>query len=351
MTGITSVNLAGRLIGPGEPCYVIAEVGSNHDRDLDKARKLIALAAEAGVDAVKFQTFSGRDLYSTKAPQFDYLKGVTNRRPHELLDDIALPRQWQPHLADECRDHGVHFLSTPFDRSAVDELAALGVPALKIASFELVDLPLIRYAASTGRPLILSTGMATWAEIDEAIEAAEEGGAPAVCLLQCASIYPAAPSVMNLRAIQTMHSTFGVPSGLSDHTLGIHIPVAAVALGASLLEKHFTLSRDLPGPDHSFAIEPAELRAMVAHVRDVESSIGDGRKRGPSEPEAIEMYTKARRSIVAACDIPAGTRITEEMLAVKRPGFGIKPRFLAALIGRVARTDIEADDVVTWESV
>jgi sialic acid synthase SpsE len=351
MSSSAVVNLGDRLVGPGERCYVIAEVGSNHDRDFDKARRLIDAAVEAGADAVKFQTFSGRSLYSTKTPQFDYLKEVSDKKPHELLEDIALPREWQPRLAELCRDQGVHFLSTPFDRQAVDELDALNVPALKIASFELVHLALIRYAAATGRPLILSTGMATWAEIGEAVEAANEGGAAAVCLLQCASVYPADPSVMNLRAIQTMHAAFGTPTGLSDHTLGIHIPVAAVTLGASLIEKHFTLDRSSEGPDHAFAIEPKEFAAMVAHLRDAEAALGNGWKVGPSEAEAAEMYSKARCSVVAACDISAGTPITEEMLTVKRPGFGIKPKFLDALVGRTARIDIDMDTVVTWEMV
>jgi sialic acid synthase SpsE len=344
-----SVELGDRRVGPGEPCYVIAEIGSNHDRDLDKARRLIDAAANAGVDAVKFQTFAGPSVYSTKTPQFDYLADVTDKKPHELLDDISLPREWHPLLATYCRERGVQFMSSPFDRQAVDELDALDVPALKIASFELVDLPLIRHAAGTGRPLILSTGMATWAEIGEAMEAAEDGGAGGVCLLQCASVYPAAPSVMNLRAIQTMREAFGVPTGLSDHTLGIHIAAAAVAFGASLVEKHFTLDRTSEGPDHPFAVEPTELEAMVTHVRDVEAAVGSGRKVGPSDAEGKEMYAKARRSIVAACDIPAGTAITEDMLAVKRPGFGIKPKFLPALVGRVARVDIEEDDIITWD--
>ncbi len=351
MSDSTTVLLGDRTVGPGAPCYVIAEVGSNHDRDLAKARTLISVAADAGVDAVKFQTFSGRSLYSTKTPQFEYLADHSDKKPHELLEDISLPRDWQPILADACRSADVQFLSSPFDRGAIDELDALNVPAFKIASFELVDLGLIRYAASKGRPIILSTGMANWSEIDEAVEAAEEAGAPGVCLLQCASVYPADPSVMNLRTIETMRGAFGVPTGLSDHTLGIHVAAAAVALGASLIEKHITLDKTSVGPDHAFAIEPDELRRMVANIRDVERALGDGRKRGPSEAEGAEMYSKARRSIVAACNIPAGTAITEEMLTVKRPGLGIKPKLMRGVVGRVARVDIEEDDVITWDAV
>lgn len=345
------VRIGSREVGPGRPCYVIAEAGANHDRDLDVARRLIDVAAEAGADAVKFQTYSGRTLYSTKTPRFEYLGELGAKPPHELLDEIALPRDWQPVLATHCRDAGIEFLSSPFDRRAVDELDALDVAAFKIASFELVDLPLIGYAAAKRRPMILSTGMATLGEVEEAVETARAAGAGGICLLQCASLYPAPPEVMNLRAIATMRAAFGVPVGLSDHTLGTHVAPAAVAIGADLVEKHFTLDRTRVGPDHPFAVEPAELKELVARIRDVEAALGDGHKRGPSEAEMAEMYGKARRSVVAACAIPAGTPITREMLTVKRPGFGIKPKFIDALVGRRARVDIDEDEVVTWEMV
>jgi N,N'-diacetyllegionaminate synthase len=234
-------------------------------------------------------------------------------------------------------------------RVPVDELDALDVAAFKIASFELVDIPLIEYAASKGRPLILSTGMASLGEIEDAVVAANRAGAGGVCLLQCASLYPSPPHIMNLRAIPTMAATFGVPVGLSDHTLGIHVASAAVAMGAHLLEKHFTLDRTSSGPDHPFAIEPGELTDLVAHVRDVESALGDGVKHGPSDEERVEMYAKARRSVVAACRIPAGTRITRDMLTIKRPGHGIAPKLIDALVGRAASVDIDDDDVVTWD--
>ena len=344
--------MSGRRVGPGHPCYVIAEAGSNHNRDLGLARKLIDVAADAGADAVKFQTYSGRTLYSTKTPRFDFLDDELAAKPaHQLLDEIALPRDWQPILAEHCRARGVEFLSSPFDREAVDELDALDVGALKIASFELVDLPFIRYAARCGRPLILSTGMASLGEIEDAIVAARAAGASEIALLQCASLYPAPAHVMNLRSIPAMQAAFGVPVGLSDHTLGTHAAVAAVALGACIVEKHFTLDRTMRGPDHPFAAEPEELRALVAHIRDTEAALGDGVKRGPSAEEAEEMYTKARRSVVAATAIPAGTVVTAEMLTVKRPGHGVKPKFIELLVGRTTRTDIEADDVLTWDMV
>lgn len=343
------VRLGTATVGPGRPCYVIAEAGANHNRDLDTARRLIDVAVEAGADAVKFQTYTGRDLYSTKTPRFDYLGDLGAKPIHELLDDIALPREWQPILAEHARQQGIEFLSSPFDRAAVDELDALDVVAFKIASFELVDLGLIEYTASKGRPIVLSTGMATMGEIEDALGVARAAGAHELCLLQCASLYPAPPGRMNLRAMATMREAFGVPVGLSDHTLGIHVASAAVALGAELVEKHFTLDRTSPGPDHPFAVEPNELVAMVRNIREVQEALGDGHKSGPSDEEAEEMYSKARRSLVAACDIPSGTAITREMLTVKRPGFGIKPRFLEAVVGRVASTDIEADEVIVWE--
>jgi sialic acid synthase SpsE len=347
----TTIKIGRRTVGGGGACYVIAEAGANHNRDLATAHQLVDVAAEAGADAVKFQTYSGATLYSRKTPDFDYLAGTTTKKPHELLEDISLPREWQPELASHCRERGVDFMSTPFDRQAVDELVALDVPAMKVASFEIVDLPFLEYIGSAGKPVIISTGMATIGEIDEALDACRAGGATEFCVLQCASVYPAPAHIMNLRTIATMHAALGVPTGLSDHTVGIHIPPAAVALGASVIEKHYTLDRSSPGPDHPFAIEPDELAAMVAHVREVEAALGDGVKHGPSKEEAAEMYAKARRSIVAACDIPAGTRITREMLTVKRPGFGIKPKFIEAVVGRIATRDIEDDDIITWEMV
>jgi len=343
------LRIAGRPVGDGHPVYVIAEAGANHNRDLGVAKELIDVAAAAGADAVKFQTYTGKDVYSSKTPAFEYLED--DRTPQELLDAIALPREWQPDLAAHAAEQGIHFFSSPFDRAAVDSLVEIGVPALKIASFELVDLPLIRYTASTGVPLILSTGMATYGEIEDALEAVAQQANRQVALLRCASLYPAPPETINLRAIETMRRAFGVPVGLSDHTTGTAVAAGAVALGAALVEKHFTLSREMEGPDHPFALEPGELATMVRGIREVEAAMGSGRLEGPSEPEAGEMYRLARRSIVAAQDIPAGTTIAEEMLTVKRPGYGVAPRDLDKLVGRVARQDIEADDVITWEMV
>jgi len=343
--------IAGRPVGQFHPTYVIAEVGANHNRDLAMARALIDEAVEAGVDAVKFQTYSGHRIYTAQTPRFQYLEGVSDKSPAELLDEIALPREWQGKLAAYAADRGIHFFSTPFDNDAVAELAALDVPVLKIASFEIIDLPLIRRAAATGCPLIVSTGMASLGEVEDALAAAAEGGAPAVGLMQCTSLYPAPPESVNLRAMETMRRVFGVPVGLSDHTLGITVPVAAAALGAAFVEKHFTLDRTARGPDHPFALEPIELARMVEGIRMVEQALGDGRKDGPSEAEREEMYVLARRSLVVTRDVPKGTVLTPELVTTKRPGYGIPPKHLDIVLGRAVSRDVHEDEVLTWDMV
>ena len=297
-----SFEIAGRRIGPGEPAYVIAEAGANHNRDIDKAKKLIDVAVSARADAVKFQVYTGAGLYAAETPPFEYLDD--DRGPRELLDAIALPREWLPELAAYAEERGLAFFATPFDAEAVESLAAVGVPAMKIASFELVDLPLIEAAASVGVPMILSTGMATYGEIEEALTAVEAAGNREVALLRCASLYPAPAEVMNLHAMATMRDAFGIPVGLSDHTTGFAVAAGAAALGAEFLEKHFTLSRSMEGPDHPFALEPDELHDMVAAMREVKAALGSGRLEGPSRAEAGEMYRLARRSVVAAVGDP-----------------------------------------------
>ncbi len=347
---VRKVRIGDRWVGGDEPCFVIAEAGANHNRDLSVAKALIDVAAEARADAVKFQTYSAETLYSKKTPRFSYLEGVSSKDTWELIKEIELPREWQGELATYAAKRGILFLSTPFDHRAVDELAALDVPAYKIASFEIVDLPLIAHAAAKGRPMILSTGLASYEDIADALAACASAGNREVILLQCASLYPAPPARMNLRAMATLCHAFAVPTGLSDHSLGIHTAVAAVALGACVVEKHFTLNRSLPGPDHSFAVEPAELKEMVRQIREVEAALGDGLKLGPA-PEEQEMYQKARRSLVAARAIPKGTVIDRSMIAIKRPGYGIRPKLVDLLVGRVAKVDIEEDTVLTWDLV
>lgn len=346
-----SFEIAGRPVGAGAPAYVIAEAGANHNRDLALARELIDVAAEAEADAVKFQVYTGASLYSKRTPGFKYLKGVSERPPSELLEDVALPREWLGELAAHARSREIHFFATPFDADAVRELHEVGAAAMKVASFELVDLELIAQAAATGLPLILSCGMASYGEIDDALGAARRGGCTQVALLRCASLYPAPAETMNLRAMATMRRAFGVPVGLSDHTTGIAVALGACGVGMDLLEKHFTLDRTLPGPDHPFAIEPPELRELVGGIRAIESALGNGRVEGPSSAEAQEMYRLARRSVIAARAIPAGSPIARDQLVVKRPGYGIAPKDIDLVVGRTARVDIEADEVITWEKV
>ena len=349
MSGVESFRVGDREIGAGADVYVIAEAGANHNRDLGIARELVDVAADSGADAVKFQTYSGDRIYSSKTPRFEYLKGVSDKTPAELLEEISLPRDWQPELAAYATQRGIDFFSTPFDHEAVAELEQLGVPIMKVASFEIVDLPLIRRVARSGTPLILSTGMATMAEIDEAVTAAREAGASGIGLMQCTSVYPAPIKRANLAAMETMRRAFGVPAGLSDHTEGIAVSIAAAALGAAFIEKHFTLDRTMEGPDHPFAVEPAELAALVKGVREAQAAIGDGLKRGPSPEEAGEMYRLGRRSLIVVGDHLAGTRLEESMLTIKRPGFGIAPKHLEFVLGRELRVDVTDDDILTWE--
>ncbi len=351
MTAEPQFQIGDRWVGGDNEVYVIAEAGANHNRDKGVARELIDVAADAGADAVKFQTYSGARLYSTKTPKFEYLKDVTDQSPSDYLEDISLPREWQGELAEHARSRGLDFFSTPFDHDAVAELAALDVPVFKVASFEIVDLPLIRRIAEEGLPMLLSTGMAVLGEIEEALQAAREAGAPAVGLMQCTSLYPAPPEQANLAAMGTMRRAFGVPVGLSDHTLGTAVPIAAAALGAAFIEKHFTLDRSMPGPDHPHALEPGELRAMVAGVREAHAALGDGIKRGPSEEESAEMYRLARRSLIVTRPLPAGTVLERDMLTVKRPGFGIPPKYMELVIGRALTRDADEDDILTWDMI
>ena len=340
-----------REIGPGCPAYVIAEAGANHNRDFGIATGLVDAAVEAGADAVKFQTYSGSGIYSRNTPEISSLKAVSDKPAAEFMEEISLPREWQPRLADYARERGIDFFSTPFDHDAVAELDAIGVPAMKIASFEIGDLPLIRRAAATGRPLLISTGMATLGEIEEALAAASEAGSERVALLQCTSMYPAPARLINLRAMATLTQAVRVPVGFSDHTTGTAVPIAAAALGAAVIEKHFTLDRALPGPDHAFAVTPEELSAMVQGVREVEAALGDGLKHGPSPEERDDLFVVARRSLVATRDLPAGTVLSAEMLTTKRPGSGVPPRELDRVLGRQLRVAMAEDDILQWDMI
>jgi sialic acid synthase SpsE len=344
---LTCAISASRRIGDGQPCFVIAEIGSNHNHDFGMATAMIDAAAEAGVDAVKFQTFRAATHFSKFAPGFSTYEFS---RPFELIQSLELDRTWHARLQTYCQDRHLVFLSSPCDVDAIDELDALGTPAFKLASFDLTDLVLLRHMARKGRPIILSTGMADWMDIQRAVDVCKEEGNAQIILLQCTSLYPAPAALANLRAMKVMRDAFGMLTGYSDHTEGDHVCLAAVGLGACLVEKHITLDRQLPGPDHAFSMEPGELVQMVRRIRDVEAALGDGHKTGP-RPEEREMFEKGRRSLHAACRITAGEVITAAMVTSKRPGLGIAPYLMPVVIGRTARTDIDADQWITWDMI
>ena len=341
------LDIGNRKVGDGHPSFVIAEIGSNHNQNYDLALRMIDAAAKTGVDAVKFQTFRAAEHYSKKTPGFSYLK---NTDTHELIRSLELDRSWQADLKRHAEEQGVEFLSSPCDSDAIAGLEAIGVLAYKVASFDLTDDRLVSEIAATCKPLILSTGMATWMDIQHALDAAHRVQNDQVVLLQCTSLYPAAARLSNLRAMASMRAAFGTLVGYSDHTIGDHMVLAAVAMGACMIEKHFTIDRNLPGPDHSFAIEPQEMLEMMCKLREVETGLGDGVKNGPRSEER-EMAEKGRRSLHASMAIAAGQSITPDMLVVKRPGLGIPPFLRDQVVGRSARRDIEADEWITWDMV
>jgi len=352
--------------------FIIAEAGVNHNGSLDLARQLIDVAARARADAVKFQTFRAGEVISSKAPKAIYQRRTTGTEESqlEMVRKLELDENAHRSLIDHCRSRGIQFLSTPFDLKSVDLLAVtLDLPQLKLASGEITNGPLLLKAARTGKPIILSTGMSTLEEVETALGVlafgyardvekpslnafasayrSEEGRRALrkkVSLLHCTTEYPAPYDEVNLRAMETLRVTFGLPVGLSDHTTGIAVPIAAVALGAVIIEKHFTMDHDLPGPDHRASLEPDELDAMVAGIRQVEAALGSPQKM----PAPAEMINRdiVRRSLVAACDIQKGDVFTEKTLAAKRPGTGISPLYYWQWIGRHAERDYREDEII-----
>jgi N,N'-diacetyllegionaminate synthase len=346
---VETIIFSGHKIGKGQPCFIIAEAGVNHNGSLGMARQLVDEAAKAGANAVKFQTFKAEKVVMPVAPKANYQKETTgeDETQLEMLKKLELPYEAFSHLFGYCLEKDILFLSTPFDEESADFLDKLGVVAFKIPSGEITNLPFLAHLAHKGRPLIISTGMSNLGEVENALETITSAGNPSVALLHCVSNYPADPSNANLRAMHTLEVAFGVSVGFSDHTLGIEIPLAAVALGASIIEKHFTLDKNLPGPDHRASLEPDELLAMIQGIRKIESALGDGVKRpAPSESESAAV---ARRSLVAAQAIPEGTIITESMIAIRRPGSGLPPAMRNWLIGRRSRHNIPAGALLTLE--
>ena len=335
-----SVTLGNHIIGPGHACFVIAEAGVNHNGEGALAHRLIDVAAAAGADAVKFQTFDPEQLVSAASPKAAYQMATTSTAESQLdmLRRLALPPALLPQLADHAANQGLHFLSTPFDEGSADLLDELGIPAFKVPSGELTNHALVAHLAGKGKPILMSTGMSTVPEIADALEVVRAHGNPPLALLHCVTDYPAAPADCNLRAIEMMRRAFGVPVGWSDHTAGSNVTLAAVAAGASLIEKHFTIDRQLPGPDHRASLEPNELTALVAAVREAEAAMGDGRKR-PVPAEAANA-TIVRRSMHAARKLPAGHVLEDQDLVALRPGTGIPPSARARLVGRALRVEV-----------
>jgi N-acetylneuraminate synthase len=333
------VRIGDSLVGDGYPCYIIAEAGSNHDGSLDQAYALIDAAADARADAVKFQVFRADRLYPKSAGVSEYLK--LDRPIYDIVAELELPYEWLPLLVARCRERGIRFLASAFDEESAD-LVGPFVDAFKIASYEMTQIPLLRHVASMGKPVIVSTGTADLDEVRASVEAFRATGNDDLILLQCTAAYPAPIESLNIRALATLKSIFAVPAGLSDHSRDpVVAPIAAVAVGANVIEKHFTLSNSLPGPDHRFAVEPDELHLLVEKVREAEAALGNGEK--TVDPVERELRQFARRSIFTARDIRAGEAFTRENLVILRNGAlapGLEPSRFDDLLGRHAARDL-----------
>ena len=345
----SAVTIAGHLIGDGQRTLVIAEAGVNHNGCVETALRIVDAAASSGADAVKFQMFRAAELVTSTAPTAAYQRGSGHTESQRaMLAGLELSAASFQTIKERCDERGILFLATPFGRTELDMLLAVDPPAIKIASTDLVDRQLIRAAAATELPVILSTGAATEAEIRQGVEWLRELGAGArLILLHCVSCYPTPIEAVNLRAIHTLGRSFGLPVGLSDHTTSVKVGAWAVAAGAGVLEKHFTLDRAACGPDHAMSLEPTALAEYVRNVRAVEAALGSGRL-GATEIEA-DVRDAARKSIVSAATIPAGTVLSAEELTLRRPGSGIAPCYWDRVIGRRTAVDIPGDTTLTWD--
>lgn len=345
---MTSITLQDRHIGPGHPAYVIAELSANHGQRLEHALKIVEAAADAGADAIKLQTYTPDTLTIDATTEYFKISGTLwdGRTLHDLYREAFMPWEWHVPLREAAARRGLHLFSTPFDHSAVAFLEALEMPAYKIASFEMVDLPLLRRVAATGKPVIMSTGMADLSEIDEAVQTLRGAGAAGLVLLRCNSAYPAPPDEMHLRSIPHLSSAFDVPVGLSDHTLESAVAIAAVALGACVIEKHLTLSRADGGPDAPFSLEPHEFAAMVRDVRIAERALGGvAYASSPAEAKSRPF----RRSLFIVKDVEAGEILTAEHVRSIRPGHGLHTRHYEDVIGSRARVRIARGTPVSWD--
>lgn len=347
----TEMTIAGRPIGRGAPVYVIAELSANHNQDFEQAVRIVHAARDAGADAVKLQTYTANTITLHSDKSFFRIAGGTlwdGRTLHDLYQEAFTPWEWQPKLKQIAGELGLQLFSSAFDDTAVDFLEQMNVPAHKVASFELVDVGLIEKMARTGKPLIMSTGMATEAEIAEAVDAARKAGATQIALLKCTSAYPAPPEEANLLTIPELARRFDCPVGLSDHTMGVAVPIAAVALGACIIEKHLCISRADGGPDCAFSLEPGEFRAMVEAVRTAEKALGSPQFAiGKREAGSLRF----RRSLFVVEDVKRGDVFTKQNVRSIRPADGLHPRHLNEVLGQRAACDIEGGTPLSWDLV
>jgi pseudaminic acid synthase len=349
MSNLICIN--GRHVGLGQPVYLIAEVSANHNQDFDQAVRIIEAAKTAGADAVKLQTYTADTITLDSDHECFRVKGGTlwdGQTLYSLYQQAYTPWEWQPKLKKVANDLGMDLLSSAFDSTAVDFLDQMQVPAHKLASFELVDLQLIQKIAATAKPLIMSTGMATLEEIEEAVLTARAAGATQIALLKCNSAYPAPAEEMNLRTIPELARRFDVPVGLSDHTLGITAAVAAVTLGACIIEKHLTLSRAVPGPDSAFSLEPGEFKAMAEAVRTTEKALGEVHFGCGSKEQASRRF---RRSLFVVSDVKQGEIFDSRNVRSIRPADGLHTRHLPEILGKRASRDIERGTPLNWDLI
>ena len=344
------MKIGDRYVGSGEPTYIIAEIGSNFDGSLEQAKKLIDLAREAGADAAKFQSFLPDKIIAKKGfKNKTSFQARWEKSVYEIYSDAMLPREWHWELARYCSEKGVHFLSSPYDKQAVDLLDEVGAPAFKIGSGEITNPSFIEYVAKKGKPIILGTGASTLGEVEEAINTIRATGNEDVILLQCVTNYPSPIEQANIRAMVALGKAFQVSVGYSDHSPGSVVALGAVALGACVIEKHFTFDKARKGPDHPFAMDVPEMTAMIRDIRLLEKALGSPIKQvTPAETETVVIQ---RRSLFARADIPVGAVITEEMIEPLRPAIGIPPNYMPLVIGRRARVGIPEGEPITWETI
>jgi pseudaminic acid synthase len=350
MYPMNSIIINNRKIGPGHPTYIIAEMSANHNQNFERAVKIIEAAKNAGADAVKLQTYTPDTLTIDCDKEYFRIKGTIweGKNLYDLYREAYTPWEWQPKLKEIADKLVLDLFSSPFDSTAVDFLEDMEVPAYKVASFEVVDLPLLRKIAKTNKPIIMSTGMATLSEIDEAVQTVRGAGGSEFALLKCTSAYPAPIEEMNLRTIPHLAEAFGVPAGLSDHTVGSAVPLAAVTLGACIVEKHLTLSRKEEGPDSAFSMEPHEFKKMVEAVRIIERAIGEVRYEVTGNERNSRVF---RRSLFVVKDIRAGEQFTEENIRSIRPGHGLHTRYLNEILGSRAIKDIKRGTPLSWDFI